>query len=76
MWVAVDDQDNPVGFTVVIIMGDRIHLHKLSVDPEHRRKGLGTRLTKTIIQFAKRAKFGCVAKTEEGSQKSHSREAI
>lgn len=57
VWVAVDDRNNPVGFAVVMIMGDRIHLHELSVDPEHGRKGLGTRLSETIIQFAKSSGF-------------------
>ncbi len=57
VWVAVDDRDNPVGFAVVIVMGDLIHLHELSVDPEHGRKGLGTRLIETIIQFAKSSGF-------------------
>ena len=57
VWVAVDDRDNPVGFAVVMVMGDRIHLHELSVVPEHGRKGLGTRLIETIIQFAKSSGF-------------------
>ena len=57
VWVAVGDRDNPVGFAVVMIMGDRIHLHELSVAPEHGRKGLGTRLIKTITQFAKSSGF-------------------
>jgi len=51
VWIAVDDRDNLVGFAVVMIMGDRIHLHELSVTPEHGSKGLGTRLIKTIIQY-------------------------
>ena len=57
VWVAVDDGDNPVGFAMVMIMRDRIHLHELSVAPEHGRKGLGTRLIKTITQFAKISGF-------------------
>ena len=57
VWVAVDNQDNPVGFAVVMVMGDRIHLHELSIDPKHGRKGLGTRLIETITQFAKSSGF-------------------
>ena len=53
VWVVVDDHERPVGFAVVIIMGDRAHLHELSVDPAHGRQGLGTRLMKKVIQFAK-----------------------
>ena len=60
VWVAVDERDNPVGFAVVMVMSDRIHLHELSVDPEHGRKGLGTRLIETIIQFAKSSGFAGV----------------
>lgn len=47
-----NNQDKPVGFALVIIMGNYAHLHKLSVDPAHGRKGLGTRLVKKVIQFA------------------------
>ena len=57
IWVAVDDRNNPVGFAVVMVMGDRIHLHELSVDPKHGRKGLGTRLIETITLFAKNSGF-------------------
>ena len=40
-----------------MVIGDRIHLHELSVDPKHGRKGLGTRLIETITQFAKSSGF-------------------
>lgn len=52
VWVAVDEQDRPVGFAVVMIFDNNAHLHELSVHPNHGRKGLGTRLTKKVIQFA------------------------
>lgn len=55
--IAVDYEDNPVGFAVVMVMGDRIHLHELFIAPEHGRKGLGTKLIETIIQFAKSSGF-------------------
>ena len=52
VWTVVDDRDIPLGFAVVIIMGDRAHLHELSVDPVHGLQGLGTRLVKKVIEFA------------------------
>ena len=57
VWVAVGDRDNPVGFALVMVMGDLIHLHELSVVPEHGRKGLGTGLIETVIQFSKSSGF-------------------
>ena len=57
IWVAVDSQESPVGFAVVLIMGDYAHLHELSVAPMHGCQGIGTQLVKTIIQFANTSGF-------------------
>jgi len=57
VWVVVDEQDSPLGFAVVIIIDNYFHLHELSVDPGCGRKGLGTRLTKQVIEQAKESKY-------------------
>lgn len=62
IWVATDEQNYPVGFVVAMRMehgfqsplnSPVLHLHELSVDTEHTRQGLGTRLTRQVIQHAK-----------------------
>ncbi|QQS45152.1 MAG: GNAT family N-acetyltransferase [Acidobacteriota bacterium] len=52
IWVAVDEHDIPVGFVVILILDDQAHLHELSVDPDHGRRGIGTKLTKEVIHWA------------------------
>lgn len=57
VWVAVDSNDQPVGFAAVLIFENYVHLHELSVDPQHSRKGLGTRLTKAVIRWAEKSGY-------------------
>ena len=65
VWVAVHESDyaphSPsdrlVGFAVVIIVDGLVHLHELSVASQYGRQGIGTKLTKEIINWAKRANF-------------------
>lgn len=57
IWVAVDQKDLPVGFAVLMIIDNYVHLHELCVHPEHGQKGLGTLLTQRVIQFAQDARF-------------------
>lgn len=55
VWVAVDEEDRPVGFAVVLILDNDAHLHELSVDPAHGRRGIGAGLTGEVIQWAGRS---------------------
>lgn len=65
VWVAVNKSDRnspslldrPVGFAVVLIVDGWPHLHELSVDPQYGRQGIGTQLTKEVINWAKQANF-------------------
>ena len=57
IWVAVSESDQPVGFAVVLILDDLAHLHELSVGPAHGRQGIGTRLTREVCEWAKRAGY-------------------
>ncbi|MDH1147554.1 GNAT family N-acetyltransferase [Pseudomonas mosselii] len=40
-WVAVDDQDQPLGFLCASATGDALHIHELSVRQEVQGQGLG-----------------------------------
>lgn len=43
-WVAVDDQDGPIGYVVVEAVDDAAHIAQLSVHPEHQGHGVGRSL--------------------------------
>lgn len=50
--VAVDGGDMPVGFALTGLLDGTGHLHELSVDPAHGRRGLGRRLVDAGCAFA------------------------
>lgn len=52
VWVAVDSNGEPVGFTVVKTVDGLAHLHELSVDPAHGRKGIGSGLIRAVVEWA------------------------
>ncbi|MFT0869225.1 GNAT family N-acetyltransferase [Pseudomonas sp. CAM1A] len=43
-WVAVDDQDQALGFLCASVADDALHIHELSVRQEAQGQGLGRRL--------------------------------
>lgn len=53
VWVAVDENDNPVGFAVALIIDGLAHLDELSVEPSCSRKGVGTRLIAAVCEWAR-----------------------
>jgi len=57
LWVVLAD-DVPVGFAHVVLLAPRnAHLEEIDVHPSHARRGLGTRLVRTVIDWARDA--GC-----------------
>lgn len=52
-WVAVDDQDAPLGFLVARLAGDELHLHELAVRHDRQRQGIGRMLVETVIAAAR-----------------------
>ncbi|HSI88891.1 MAG TPA: GNAT family N-acetyltransferase [Pyrinomonadaceae bacterium] len=52
-WVAADVDNMPVAFATLIMVDGRPHLHELSVDPAHGRRGLGRKLVETVCERAK-----------------------
>jgi GNAT superfamily N-acetyltransferase len=60
LWVALDRGDVPVGFAVACMIDDRGHLEEIDVLVRHGRRGLGTRLVKTVCRWAKRSRLSGV----------------
>lgn len=55
VWVAVDDDDKPVGFLVARIIDEAFYINELDVHPSHARRGLGKRLMFSACEWAKGA---------------------
>jgi GNAT superfamily N-acetyltransferase len=53
LWVALTDDRIPVGFAMADIVDGSAHLDEMDVVPEFGRQGIGTRLLKTIIKWAR-----------------------
>ena len=46
-WVAVDANDEPVGYIIVDEIDSCVHIAQVSVHPAHARQGIGSRLIET-----------------------------
>jgi GNAT superfamily N-acetyltransferase len=53
VWVAVNANDEPVGFAIVHLLSEAVHLHELDVHPDHARQGLGRQLIATVAEWAR-----------------------
>jgi GNAT superfamily N-acetyltransferase len=53
VWVAVDQADQPVGFALVHLLDESVHLHELDVHPDYARQGLGRRLIVVVADWAR-----------------------
>lgn len=52
VWVAVDQQDQPMAFALVHLLDVSVHLHELDVDPAYARQGLGRQLIDAVVEWA------------------------
>ncbi|QYO65660.1 GNAT family N-acetyltransferase [Leptolyngbya sp. 7M] len=52
LWVAVDGGDVPVGFAAALVIDGNAHLHEVSVDPIHGRRGIGRKLIEAVYDWA------------------------
>ena len=52
-WVVVNASDEPVGFAIVHLLPESVHLHELDVHPDHAHQGLGRRLIATVAAWAR-----------------------
>jgi len=53
LWVALTDECTPVGFAMAGIIDGGAHLDEMDVMPDFSRQGVGTRLVRTIIDWAR-----------------------
>ena len=60
VWVAVGDDDRPVGFAVVSILDGNAHLDELDVLPDHGCRGIGTALVETACTWARSAGYHAI----------------
>ncbi len=52
LFVAVDSDDNPVGYAIAHEMGGDTYLHEIDVHPDHGRQGIGRRLIEFVRSWA------------------------
>lgn len=58
LWVALGDDDVPVGFAHVEVLEPSVaHLEEIDVHPDHGQRGLGTRLVMAICAWAATAGY-------------------
>lgn len=48
VWVAINDQDDPLGFAAIYLPGS--FLHSLYIDPAHHRSGIGRALIDVVLR--------------------------
>ena len=54
IWMAVDTVGTPVGFSIVTVIDDNLHLDEMDVLPSHGRIGIGSQLLQRVIDLATR----------------------
>ena len=52
LFVATDDDGEPIGYALVELVDGHTHLEQLSVVPEHGRQGIGTKLLDAVLGWA------------------------
>ena len=60
LWVALTDDRAPVGFAMADIVDGGAHLDEMDVLPDFGRQGIGTRLVRTFIDWARSGDFSAV----------------
>jgi len=60
LWVALTDYQTPVGFAMADIVDGVAHLDEMDVLPEFGRQGIGSRLLRTFVNWARSGEFSLV----------------
>lgn len=60
LWVALDAMQRPVGFALAEVADGQAYLSEMDVNPEHMRRGLGTRLVGAVVDWAVSRNFESV----------------
>ena len=51
-WVAVDDNDVPIGYVIVDVVDGNAHVEQVSVHPDHQGRGVGKLLLDRVREWA------------------------
>lgn len=57
LWVALSAEKEPIGFAMAAVLDGTAHLDELNVLPDYTRQGIGTRLARTVIDWARAGQF-------------------
>lgn len=60
LWVAIAPNGEPVGFAFGRMLGGEPYLAELDVHPDHGRRGLGAKLVRALIEWARAHGASCV----------------
>lgn len=60
LWVAVTEQQKPVGFASAEVLDETAYLEELDVLPEFGRQGIGTRLLSSVVNWARDGRYPCL----------------
>ncbi|HEX6310636.1 MAG TPA: GNAT family N-acetyltransferase [Acidimicrobiia bacterium] len=52
-WVAIDDDDEPVGYVIAELLDGNAHVEQVSVRPANTRRGLGRALVERVVAEAR-----------------------
>jgi GNAT superfamily N-acetyltransferase len=52
LWVALNSRREPVGFAHAGLIDNQAHLDEMDVHPDYGRRGIGTRLVRTVVEWA------------------------
>ena len=60
IWIALDRNDQAIGFAMIEIMDGRAHLDEIDVHPDHARQGIGSALLRATIEWSRRERYGAM----------------
>jgi GNAT superfamily N-acetyltransferase len=63
LWVAVTNDDEPVGFLAAHELDEAFYIAEVSVTISHQRQGIGTQLISTTMEYARAGGFRLVTLT-------------
>jgi GNAT superfamily N-acetyltransferase len=63
LWVAVNADDQPIGFALAITVDGNAHLDELDVLPEHGQHGLGAALVETVCAWSREHGYKAITLT-------------
>jgi GNAT superfamily N-acetyltransferase len=57
IWVALTENDVPVGFALATLVDDEAHLDEIDVLPDYGQRGIGTELVNAVASWARRSGY-------------------